>query len=98
MKPEELKKAIEDKRTIYTTAEEFLKSSITWNEDNIDPADYMVEIVKPDHDDKIIVTFVKNEEFENRVYNTDFSETILKEDEKEFIQELCENSQIFVLR
>jgi len=98
MKATELKKAINERGVIITTAEEFLNSSVTWYEDNICPEDYMVEILKPDHDDKIIVTFVRNEEFVNRVYNTDFSETISYEDEADFINELCENSQIFELR
>ena len=95
MKAQELMKAINSGDVIYTTASEFLKSPIRWFQDDIDPKDYMVEICRPDHVDDINVTFVKNEEFRERVYNTDFGEVIAKEDEDDFLKELCENCEIF---
>ena len=98
MKKQELMKAINSGDVIYTTASEFLKSSITWFEDNIEPSEYMVEICRPDHIDNIQVTFSKNEEFAAKCYNTDFSEVIKSEDEESFLKELCENAEIFAER
>lgn len=97
MKKQELIKAINSGDLIYTTANEFLKSTITWFEDNIEPSEYMVEICRPNHID-ILVTFVKKTEFESRCYNTDFSEVIKSEDNDTFLKELCENSEIFIKR
>ncbi len=96
MKKQELIKAINSGDLIYTTASEFLKSTITWFEDNIEPNEYMVEICRPI--DNILVTFVKKTEFESRCYNTDFSEVIKPEDNDTFLKELCENIEIFIKR
>ena len=94
MKTQELMSCINGGSVIYATAPDFLKSSITWFEDNELPH-HIVEIYRQDDMDEIIVTFVPQKEFENKVYNTDFSETIIKEDEENFINELCQNSAIF---
>lgn len=95
MKAQELMKALNSGDIIYTTAHEFLNSSIIWFEDNINPLDYMVEIYRPNDIDNIQVTFSKNEEFNSKCYNTDFTEVIKTEDEDGFLKELCENCEIF---
>jgi len=96
MKTLELKEAIENNKIIYTTAVEFLKSPIMWNEGDIDPEDYMVEICFAD--DEMMVIFVKCEEFFSKVYNTDFSESITAEDCNVFTSELFANAEIFELK
>lgn len=95
MTSQELMACINGGSIICATATEFLKSRITWNEDNINPEDYIVELLRPNDIDNVMVTFVKEDEWRNKVYNTDFSETIKTEDEEEFLKELCECSEIF---
>jgi len=98
MKAQEIMKAINSGDVIYTTANEFLNSSIIWFEDDIEPKEYMVEICRPDHIDEIQVIFSRNEEFNSETYNTDFSEVIKPVDEEEFLKELCANCEIFAER
>ena len=93
MKANELREAISNYNVIYTTAKEFLSSNINWSEDNIDPEEYMVVIAM--FIGEIIVTFVKNAEYNAKVYNTDFSTTITGEDHDQFLSELERDSKIF---
>lgn len=95
MKKQELMACINGGSIIFTTAKEFLNSSITWFDDKIDTTEWTVEILRPNDTDNIMVTFVKNNEFWQKTYNTDFSETIKTEDEEAFLQELCDNADIF---
>lgn len=95
MKKSELMACINGGSIIYASAVDFLKSSITWFEDNIEPSEYMVEILRPDDIDPIMVTFVKESEWRSKVYNTDFSEVIKSDDEESFLKELCQNAEIF---
>ena len=94
----EIKKALLE-GGIITTANKFLNSSITWTEDDIDPNDYMVEILIPDHSENIMITFVRDEEYFAGVRNSDFSEEIAEEKEKrDFLKELENNADIFEKR
>ena len=95
MKAQELMACINGGSIICASADEFLKSSITWNEDNIEPSDYIVEVLRPNDTDDIMVTFVKEGEWRSKVYNTDFSEVISSDDEDDFLRELCDNASIF---
>jgi hypothetical protein len=76
MKKSEVIKALKSNKILCCSATEFLSSTITWNEDNINPEEYMVEILHPDNEKRIMVTFVKEDEWRNKVYNSDFSEYI----------------------
>ena len=95
MKAAELMACINGGSIICAPADKFLKSTITWVEHEIDPEEYIVEILRPDGVDNVMVTFVKNSEWVSKVYNTEFSEKIEPEDEEEFLKELFDNASIF---
>lgn len=76
--------------SIRTSAEEFAKSNITWAESY---EDYQVQINRLNG--VVMVTFTPNVEFFSKVANSDFSE-VIDNDIDDFINELIENSEIFV--
>jgi hypothetical protein len=94
METTELKKLIDQKKAdLITTATEFLNSSIQWVEDDINPDNYMVEVVQSEMaEDEILINFVMCDEYFNGTRNTDFGEWINISDIKD---ELLSNAKIF---
>jgi len=79
--------------SIYTTAVEWNKSSICWDNEIDDGYIYQVNFIP----NNIHVCVVPEKEFENKVYNSEYTENIKKDDEDLFFSELVENEEIFGL-
>ena len=83
----------ENEISIFTTTKEWKNSSICWDDELTETDDYIYEVNFIENN--LHVTCVPNVEFQNKVYNSDFSESIEDSDILDFFQELIENEEIF---
>ena len=94
MKKEVLLSELEDGNVACTTAVNFI-NKFEWEQENINPDDYMVEINVNFSFGGYTITFIKNIEFDASIYDNPIIENIYEDDLDEFIDLLTQNSNIF---